>query len=162
MIPARMDLLGALRLLLFPVQILFHVISATLSRLLPSRSKDLSREVVLITGGGRGIGRHLAKEFSKQGARKVGPLSWGQLVSLFLSHFSSDSSRSHAHTRAFHPARRGAPLLHAATWGHRPHLEVWSSSCQQQTGRVLVSGPLKVLMGLKVPHVVEIYMCRAE
>lgn len=80
-----MDLLGALRLLLFPVQILFHVISATLSRLLPSRSKDLSREVVLITGGGRGIGRHLAKEFSKQGARKVGPLSWCQLVSLFLS-----------------------------------------------------------------------------
>lgn len=75
MIPAMMDLLGACRMLLFPVQLLYHVISASLSRLLPSRRKDLTKEVVLITGGGRGIGRHLAKEFAKQGARKVNSLN---------------------------------------------------------------------------------------
>lgn len=35
------------------------------------KRRDLGTDVVLITGGGRGIGRHLAKEFAKQGARKV-------------------------------------------------------------------------------------------
>ncbi|KAJ8370960.1 hypothetical protein SKAU_G00109880 [Synaphobranchus kaupii] len=40
------------------------------------KRKDLSGEVVLITGGGRGIGRHLAKEFAKQGAKKV--ILWGR------------------------------------------------------------------------------------
>lgn len=66
-----MELKSACRMFLFPVQMLYHIIRASLSSLLPSRRKDLSREVVLITGGGRGIGRHLAKEFAKQGARKV-------------------------------------------------------------------------------------------
>uniref|UniRef100_A0A8C9VWL9 Short-chain dehydrogenase/reductase 3 n=1 Tax=Scleropages formosus TaxID=113540 RepID=A0A8C9VWL9_SCLFO len=45
-------------------------------RLLPRARKDLSGDVVLITGGGRGIGRHLAKEFAKQGAKKV--ILWGR------------------------------------------------------------------------------------
>lgn len=56
---------------LFPVQMLYYIVKASLFSLLPSRRKDLTKEVVLITGGGRGIGRHLAKEFAKQGARKV-------------------------------------------------------------------------------------------
>lgn len=66
-----MDLKSACRMCLFPVQMLCYIVRASLFSLLPSVRKDLSKEVVLITGGGRGIGRHLAKEFAKQGARKV-------------------------------------------------------------------------------------------
>uniref|UniRef100_A0A8C7YPH6 Short-chain dehydrogenase/reductase 3 n=1 Tax=Oryzias sinensis TaxID=183150 RepID=A0A8C7YPH6_9TELE len=72
----RMELRSAWRVLLFPIQMLYHILKASLCSLLPSRKKDLSKEVVLITGGGRGIGRHLAKEFAKQGAKKV--ILWGR------------------------------------------------------------------------------------
>ncbi|KAM6979469.1 short-chain dehydrogenase/reductase 3b [Aplochiton taeniatus] len=60
----------------FPIQILYYIVKASVCSLLPSRRKDLDTEVVLITGGGRGIGRHLAKEFAKQGAKKV--ILWGR------------------------------------------------------------------------------------
>ena len=56
---------------LFPVQMIYYILKASVCSLLPSRRKDLSNDVVLITGGGRGIGRYLAKEFAKQGAKKV-------------------------------------------------------------------------------------------
>lgn len=65
---------------LFPVQMLYYIVRASLFSLLPSRRKDLTKEVILITGGGRGIGRHLAKEFAKQGARKVMSFNYRQLV----------------------------------------------------------------------------------
>ncbi|KAG9337683.1 hypothetical protein AGOR_G00134250 [Albula goreensis] len=61
---------------LFPIQIVYYILKASVCLLLPSRRRDLSGEVVLITGGGRGIGRHLAKEFAKQGAKKV--ILWGR------------------------------------------------------------------------------------
>ncbi|XP_063065721.1 short-chain dehydrogenase/reductase 3a [Engraulis encrasicolus] len=61
---------------LFPIQMLYSIIKAGMSLLLPARRRDLSGDVVLITGGGRGIGRHLAHEFAKQGAKKV--ILWGR------------------------------------------------------------------------------------
>ncbi|CDQ68349.1 unnamed protein product [Oncorhynchus mykiss] len=62
--------------LIFPFNILFCILKACFGLLLPSRRKDLRGEVVLITGGGRGIGRHLGKEFAKHGAKKV--ILWGR------------------------------------------------------------------------------------
>ncbi|XP_028854397.1 short-chain dehydrogenase/reductase 3b [Denticeps clupeoides] len=63
-------------LLLFPIQMLYCIVRATVSCLLPARRKSLAADTVLITGGGRGIGRHLAREFAKQGAKKV--ILWGR------------------------------------------------------------------------------------
>lgn len=75
-----MDLKNVGCMLLFPVQMLYYIVKASVFSLLPSRRKELTKEVVLITGGGRGIGRHLAKEFAKQGAKKVMSLNSMQLV----------------------------------------------------------------------------------
>ncbi|NXQ78919.1 DHRS3 reductase, partial [Nyctibius grandis] len=66
--------LGAL--LLFPVQMVYLVVKAAVCMVLPPKLRDLSGENVLITGGGRGIGRQLAREFAKRGARKI--ILWGR------------------------------------------------------------------------------------
>ncbi|NWX27021.1 DHRS3 reductase, partial [Notiomystis cincta] len=63
-------------LLLFPVQMVYLVVKAAVCLVLPPKLRDLSRENVLVTGGGRGIGRHLAREFARRGARKI--ILWGR------------------------------------------------------------------------------------
>lgn len=66
-----MDWRCAGRLLLLPMQMVFCVLKAAICLVLPTRLRDLRGDIVLITGGGRGIGRQLAREFAKQGAKKV-------------------------------------------------------------------------------------------
>ncbi|KAG5282211.1 hypothetical protein AALO_G00053500 [Alosa alosa] len=71
-----MELQNLCSIVLLPIQMLYGILKAGMSLLLPCKGKDLSGDVVLITGGGRGIGRHLAHEFAKQGAKKV--ILWGR------------------------------------------------------------------------------------
>ncbi|KAI7795121.1 short-chain dehydrogenase/reductase 3b [Triplophysa rosa] len=71
-----MDLKALGCVLLLPIQIVYYIVKASVSYFLPSRRRDLTGDVVLITGGGRGIGRHLAKEFAKRGAKKI--ILWGR------------------------------------------------------------------------------------
>ncbi|XP_063070904.1 short-chain dehydrogenase/reductase 3b [Engraulis encrasicolus] len=71
-----MDLKTFGSVLLFPFQILYYIVKASVCWLLPTRRRSLAGETVLITGGGRGIGRHLAREFAKQGAKKL--ILWGR------------------------------------------------------------------------------------
>ncbi|KAG8434276.1 hypothetical protein GDO86_012596 [Hymenochirus boettgeri] len=64
------------RLLLLPVHMVLSVLKAAAGLVLPCRVRDLSGDIVLITGGGRGIGRHLAREFARRGAKKI--IIWGR------------------------------------------------------------------------------------
>ncbi|KAG8568758.1 hypothetical protein GDO81_014136 [Engystomops pustulosus] len=71
-----MDCRSVGKLLLLPVQMVYCVLRAALCLLVPTRLRDLRGDTVLITGGGRGIGKHLAKEFAKHRAKKI--ILWGR------------------------------------------------------------------------------------
>ena len=62
------------KLLLFLIdqlKIWYHLFAAFLGLFLPSRKKDVSKEIVLITGAGSGIGRALSLKFAKLGSTVI-------------------------------------------------------------------------------------------
>ncbi len=60
-----------IELMLVSFLIVYSIFRAALGFILPRRYKDISNEVILITGGGRGLGRVLAVEFAKYKPKQV-------------------------------------------------------------------------------------------
>ncbi|XP_050532658.1 short-chain dehydrogenase/reductase family 16C member 6-like [Daktulosphaira vitifoliae] len=58
-------------LLLFSILIVPSIIFAGIKNLLPAKRKDVKGQVILITGAARGLGRQLALDFHKLGAKIV-------------------------------------------------------------------------------------------
>ncbi len=60
-----------IELMLVSFLIIYSIFRAGLGLILPRRYKDISNEIILITGGGRGLGRVLAVEFAKYKPKQV-------------------------------------------------------------------------------------------
>jgi len=52
-------------------KLIYHLLAAFVCLFIPSRRKDVSKEIVLITGAGSGIGRALSLKFADLGATVV-------------------------------------------------------------------------------------------
>lgn len=52
-------------------KVLYYILLGMVKSALPAKRRNLSREVVLITGGASGLGRQLAIRFAKQGVKLI-------------------------------------------------------------------------------------------
>ena len=53
------------------IKVIFIIVKDILRNVLPKSKKDLSRETILVTGSAHGLGRQLALDASKLGAKVV-------------------------------------------------------------------------------------------
>lgn len=60
-----------LHILWLPVIIIFSYLEALVKLFIPAKRKNVSGEIVLITGAGHGIGRNTAYEFAKHQSKLV-------------------------------------------------------------------------------------------
>lgn len=85
-------------LVLLLVKVFYYVFKSILENIRGQKERDVSNDVVLITGAGHGIGKELAQQYAKLGATVV---CWDVNESTnqeTVKHIKSEGGKAHGYT----------------------------------------------------------------